>query len=683
MKHLLWLALLLPIFAQAQNTNGTLQRQIASPNNVRGVFGSISDTIPVITGTATNGYILVYNSTKKKWDIVSSSTIVPSLSVGTVSPGGYTNGLNYASGEFRLGKVGPTNPGVLTTGTDTIAGDKLLTGILTISKANDNNMYLNSTGSSPGQGNANFNISRGASSKVSSITFGTVSPLTNDWTIGQTAGSTGLTIAKSSTASNLTLSNSTLTISSLPTGSIYSNSGTLTNTAPTSGTIGYWSRTGTTLSPANSGDALTVTGALTAPSGTFTDGTQGLIVRDWTGGSGSGAIYPYGVTPDNTNYNFLGNTSGAGINGSTYADLAIGGSSMVRATSSVVNVYRQLRLSNVASGTASTDSILVHDDTLNEVRRIAPLSTTLAGYLPLTGGTLTGALTGTSATFSASLPLTLTSSSGQSIKSIAADAVGDNYFSFYRSNGSTLKGVIGYPTSSTDIFRIYNNENAEVVFGTNGAERGQFTSGGFFKASNDGTYMGSTGAFHELRSDQADWVTQITNSHISNPSGLYIKYTASSPNGTTNYLFRGDDNTGIRFGVTSNGGISNYSANNVNLSDSRAKKGITKAGSFWNIIKAIEFDKYQYKDQKDSRKLLGVMAQQVESVYPEWVNNAGSFGKAADGTNLKSVYEQQLQYGVNIVVQELQVKVEKLEAENILLKKKFTDLESRIKQLEK
>jgi predicted xylose isomerase-like sugar epimerase len=64
------------------------------------------------------------------------------------------------------------------------------------------------------------------------------------------------------------------------------------------------------------------------------------------------------------------------------------------------------------------------------------------------------------------------------------------------------------------------------------------------------------------------------------------------------------------------------------------------------------------------------MAQQVEKINPQWVNNSASFGKAADGTNLKSVYEQQMQYGVNIVVQEAMQRIESLEAEIKLLKTK-------------
>jgi hypothetical protein len=193
------------------------------------------------------------------------------------------------------------------------------------------------------------------------------------------------------------------------------------------------------------------------------------------------------------------------------------------------------------------------------------------------------------------------------------------------------------------------------------AERARFTSDGFFKASNTGTYLSSTGAYHEFVSNTNTTATVISSHAGTDPYGFLVRHNTTKNNGT-NYFYYAEENSVQRFAVYTNGGIANYQANNVNLSDSRAKKNITKAGSYWDIIKAIEFDKYQYKDQKDQRNLLGVMAQQVESVYPEWVSNAGNFGKADDGTNLKSVYEQQIQYGVNIVVQEAMKRIEVLEA---------------------
>ncbi len=83
-------------------------------------------------------------------------------------------------------------------------------------------------------------------------------------------------------------SSGTVTFSGLGTSSaVYTDgSSNLTTTAPVSGTIGYWSRTSTTLSPATSGDGVSMTGLLTADGGIQVDtnnftvsGTNGTITQ--------------------------------------------------------------------------------------------------------------------------------------------------------------------------------------------------------------------------------------------------------------------------------------------------------------------------------------------------------------------------------------------------------------------
>lgn len=60
-----------------------------------------------------------------------------------------------------------------------------------------------------------------------------------------------------------------------------------------------------------------------------------------------------------------------------------------------------------------------------------------------------------------------TGSDSELLRLQSVDAVGDAYIGIYRNNGTSLKGTIGYSTSSTDILRITNNENADMEFRTN------------------------------------------------------------------------------------------------------------------------------------------------------------------------------------------------------------------------
>jgi hypothetical protein len=132
-------------------------------------------------------------------------------------------------------------------------------------------------------------------------------------------------------------------------------------------------------------------------------------------------------------------------------------------------------------------------------------------------------------------------------------------------------------------------------------------------------------------------------------------------------------NATARFIVESNGGIHNYSANNVNLSDERVKKDIIKLESYWDKFKAIEIVKFKYKDQTHEDYNIGVIAQQVLEIAPEFVNEDGFGGEnniPEDGIPLKSIYTEDLHHATIKVLQEAMNKIEILESEVKILKAK-------------
>jgi len=160
-----------------------------------------------------------------------------------------------------------------------------------------------------------------------------------------------------------------------------------------------------------------------------------------------------------------------------------------------------------------------------------------------------------------------------------------------------------------------------LAFYAGSAERARITSGGYFKASNTGTYTGATGAYHEFNSNFSDYIVWTKNSVASGPFGIRVQYSAATPNGTGNEFLVCDDSTATRMTVRSNGGIANYSANDVNLaSDERLKKDISPLESTWNRLKAVEVVNFRYKDSNEGDPLLyGVIAQQVQPIVPELV----------------------------------------------------------------
>ena len=225
-------------------------------------------------------------------------------------------------------------------------------------------------------------------------------------------------------------------------------------------------------------------------------------------------------------------------------------------------------------------------------------------------------------------------------------------------------------------FRTGADNSGALSFTTNNAgtpaERMRITSGGFLKASNTGSYINSGGSYHEINSDQTTYALYIKATNAS-PYGTIIDY-SSIPNNTGNeYIYCTDNSfTTLRFSVRSNGGIANYAANNVILSDERVKKDIQPLESYWDKFKEIEIVKYKYKDQSHDDFNIGVIAQQVEKVAPEFVDIDG-WGKpeldeegneiVSEEEPLKSIYDSDLHHATIKVLQEAMAKIEKLETE--------------------
>jgi len=155
----------------------------------------------------------------------------------------------------------------------------------------------------------------------------------------------------------------------------------------------------------------------------------------------------------------------------------------------------------------------------------------------------------------------------------------------------------------------------------------------------------------------SDFVTAMQNSNAS-PFGMYIKYSGASPNGASNEFIYCHDGT-LRFSVMSNGGISNFSANNSNLSDEREKKNIELAPNYLDKICQIPIKTFLYNDQTDTDLNLGVIAQDVEAICPELIMES-NWGTKEEPKIRKSIYQTDLQYALMKCIQEQQALIESL-----------------------
>ena len=202
-------------------------------------------------------------------------------------------------------------------------------------------------------------------------------------------------------------------------------------------------------------------------------------------------------------------------------------------------------------------------------------------------------------------------------------------------------------------------------------ERARITSKGYFQNSTTGSY--STTNYSVFQTDTTDWYALGLFNSAASPYGLAVRFTGASPNNATNQFIYCRDSTANRFIVMANGGVHNYSANNVNLSDIKTKKDISTVESTWECIKQWELVNYRYKEQEpDSELTVGVIAQQIQQSCPEVVT---VFQEAKDATEeepaqeeLLGVKEQHMIWMAIKSLQEAQIRIEALESEVAALK---------------
>ena len=108
--------------------------------------------------------------------------------------------------------------------------------------------------------------------------------------------------------------------------------------------------------------------------------------------------------------------------------------------------------------------------------------------------------------------------------------------------------------------------------------------------------------------------------------------------------------------------MSNYSANNTNLSDRREKTNFAPSKSYLDVICAIPVQTFNYIDQnmeEDGGLNLGVVAQDVQAVAPELVMES-NWGTIEAPKMRLSIYQTDLQYALMKCIQEQQALIQSL-----------------------
>lgn len=113
---------------------------------------------------------------------------------------------------------------------------------------------------------------------------------------------------------------------------------------------------------------------------------------------------------------------------------------------------------------------------------------------------------------------------------------------------------------------------------------------------------------------------EYTNAGNATPFGIVMTYSAAAPNGTGNEFLTCTDTGATRFVARSNGGLANFSANNVNLSDISVKPEFQKHTSADLValeasFVAVDWGRFKYADQTHDDWNYGYSAQGVETAF--------------------------------------------------------------------
>jgi hypothetical protein len=252
---------------------------------------------------------------------------------------------------------------------------------------------------------------------------------------------------------------------------------------------------------------------------------------------------------------------------------------------------------------------------------------------------------------------------------------GDPVFSFHGNTGAQI-GYLQMQDAGTCTLNI--GVNQPLAFNTNSTERGRFTSGGFLKASNTGTYAGSTSSYHELRTDQNAQAVYITNSLATSYTDavVQVQFTAQAPNKTGAWFLFCGDTTNQKAGILTTGTFESRTSTYGGVSDIKLKQDIVDAASQWDDLKAVRVRKFRFKDEPEGALQIGVIAQELETVSAGLVyenpdkeevqitNEDGSIEtkNVETGTTTKSVKYSILYMKAVKALQEAMERIEQLEA---------------------
>ena len=250
--------------------------------------------------------------------------------------------------------------------------------------------------------------------------------------------------------------------------------------------------------------------------------------------------------------------------------------------------------------------------------------------------------------------------------------------------GATTSATLEFSSSATPssgasiaVSYLGSGSYGPLTFGTGGAERMRITSAGYTKATSTGSYNDTAAANHEFVNGTASansFFVGNTNTSYSGATLVRINGSRTTTNATYNLIGATNGNSTGEFLVRDSGNVQNTNNSYTATSDIKLKQDIIDSNSQWDDIKKMRIRKFRFKKQVEQDEnapyLLGVIAQELELVSPNLVDEALDF----DGTGEEvTSTTKSVKYSIIYMkaVKALQEAMEKIEI-----------LEEKVKQLE-
>ena len=172
---------------------------------------------------------------------------------------------------------------------------------------------------------------------------------------------------------------------------------------------------------------------------------------------------------------------------------------------------------------------------------------------------------------------------------------------------------------------------------------------------------------HNIQNNNASsWALQVVNT-ASNGYGIELRVNADINSREALYIYSSSASQ-AKADIRASGTFNSRTGTYGTYSDIKLKENIVDASSQWDDIKAVKVRNFNFKNDTSKVKMLGVVAQELESVCPSLVETNPDMetdengNRVETGTTTKTVKSSILYMKAIKALQEAQARIETLEA---------------------